>query len=677
MSVKERIDLLRSQIERHDYQYYVLDDPSVPDAEYDRLMQELKALETSHPEYIQPDSPTQRVGGKPDGAFAAVEHRVPMLSLENAFESEDVQHFHRKIQDALPADQHFRYVCEPKLDGIAVSLLYVDGKLQVAATRGDGRTGEDITGNVKTVRSVPLKLMGAGYPAVLEVRGEIYMPQSAFDATNLAAEAKGEKVFVNPRNAAAGSLRQLDPKITARRKLEMCAYGYGYTEGGELPDSHYEILKTFQGWGFRVNKEIQVVDGIEDCLSYYDGLMKRRSALGYDIDGIVYKLDSRKQQQVLGFVSRAPRWAIAHKFPAQEEVTRLLGVDFQVGRTGAITPVARLEPVFVGGVTVSNATLHNMDEIARLGLRIGDRVIVRRAGDVIPKVARVVPADENDDVTRTEIDLPTHCPVCGSDVEQLEGEAVARCSGGLFCAAQTKEAIRHFASRKAMDIEGLGEKLVALLVDNGQVKTLTDIYRLEIDDLKRLERMGEKSSSNLLDAIERSKTVSLDRFLFALGIREVGEATARALVGHFGSLVPIREASREMLEEVDDVGPIVANHIHTFFRQPHNAEVLEALFEAGVSPVSPEHNVVANVEESGVYGKTIVLTGTLDALSRDQAKDKLIALGAKITGSVSKKTDLVIAGEAAGSKLTKAESLGIEVWDEAALLALLAQYPTD
>ncbi|PIE44064.1 MAG: DNA ligase (NAD(+)) LigA [Gammaproteobacteria bacterium] len=664
-------------IERFNYRYYVLDEPSVPDSEYDRLMNELRKIEAEQPELVDPASPTQRIGAKADSAFPEVNHRLPMLSLDNAFSEKEVVQFDRRIRERLPAGMSCQFVCEPKLDGIAVSLTYHQGLLVKAATRGDGRTGEDITANVRAVKSIPLRLMGDGFPGLLEVRGEVFMPQSSFELTNQLAENNGDKVFVNPRNAAAGSLRQLDPKITASRDLDMCCYGLGYVEQGDIPDNHFAILQQFKQWGLKVNKEIQLVDDVDGCIRYYHAMLAKRAGLGYDIDGIVYKVNLRQQQELLGYVARAPRWAIAHKFPPQEEITRLLDVEFQVGRTGAVTPVARLEPVFVGGVTVSNATLHNMDEIQRLGVRVGDRVIVRRAGDVIPKVVSVALETDPDSASMPErrvIALPVHCPECQSKIVQIESEAVARCPGGLFCPAQRKEAIKHFASRKAMDIEGLGEKLVNALVEQKKLNTIADIYRLEVADLVKMERMGPKSSDNLISAIELSRRVDLNRFLFALGIREVGEATARELALHFGDFDAIKKASVEELEQVSDVGPIVANHIFTFFQQPHNLEVIEQLFELGVviiSPVLPDS--VFSESASALSGKTVVLTGTLSAMSRDQAKDKLIALGAKVTGSVSKKTDLVIAGEAAGSKQTKAESLGIDIWAEDRLIEELAK----
>ncbi|HEY5717565.1 MAG TPA: NAD-dependent DNA ligase LigA [Motiliproteus sp.] len=667
-AIRQQLDALRTQINEHNYRYYVLDDPSVPDAEYDRLMQCLRQLEAEHPALITADSPTQRVGVEPQSAFNTVAHEVPMLSLDNAFDDQDLHDFDRRAHErlGLSLEQPLRFACEPKLDGSAVSLLYENGVLVRGATRGDGSSGEDITQNVRTIESIPLKLRGSGWPARLEVRGEIYMPKASFEALNERARAEGGKTFVNPRNAAAGSLRQLDSRITAARKLQMCAYSVGLVEGGELPVEHSAILQQLQQWGLRINAEMAVVEGVEACREYYQRLGVKRNALPYEIDGIVFKVDNLAQQRELGFVSRAPRWAIAYKFPAQEELTRLLEVEFQVGRTGAVTPVARLEPVFVGGVTVSNATLHNMDEVERLGVMIGDTVIIRRAGDVIPQVVSVVA--ERRPVDARPVQLPSHCPVCGSEVERAEGEAAARCSGGLSCQAQRKEAIKHFASRKAMDIDGLGDRLVELLVDKGLVQSLADLYTLQHPQVAGLERMGDKSAENLLQAIEASKSTTLPRFLYALGIREVGEATARTLAQHFGELAAIQEADEAALQQVADVGPVVAQHIAVFFSQPHNLEVIDALCAAGVQWPKIE---APSADAQPLAGKTYVLTGTLEQLSRDEAKQRLQALGAKVSGSVSKKTDCVVAGPGAGSKLKKAEELNSPVLDEAGLLELL------
>lgn len=664
----QRAAELREQLNDHNYRYYILDEPAIPDAEYDRLMQELRNLEAEHPELITPDSPTQRVGATPQSAFAPVHHEVPMLSLDNAFSDEELADFDRRIRDRLKREEQIEYACEPKLDGIAISLLYEDGRLVRGATRGDGQTGEDITQNVRTIASIPLRLRGDDYPPVLEVRGEVYMPKSSFNALNEQAREQGTKVFVNPRNAASGSLRQLDARITASRRLEFCAYGVGRVEGGQLPTCHSEILHELQRWGLKISDQLAVTDGLDGCLEYYRQLEAIRSSLDYDIDGIVYKVNSIDLQRELGFVSRAPRWAVARKFPAQEEMTRVLNVEFQVGRTGAITPVARLEPVFVGGVTVSNATLHNQDEIRRLGLKIGDTVIVRRAGDVIPQVVAVV--ENMRSAEGRDIEFPTHCPVCSAPVETVPGEAVARCTGGLVCAAQRKEAIRHFASRRAMDIDGLGEKLIEQLVDHALLRSVADIYRLDLDTLVGLERMGKKSAENLLKAIEASKQTTLARFLYALGIRTVGEATARNLAVEFGSLDALMNADEEALQQVKDIGPIVAHFVAEFFQQEKNRETIAALRAAGVT--WPEGQVES--DDLPLQGLTYVITGTLDSMTRDEAKEKLQALGATVSGSVSRKTDVVVAGPGAGSKLTKAQELGIKIVDEAELLSLLSAH---
>ncbi len=667
-SVQQQIEALRQSLREHNYRYYVLDDPTVPDAEYDRLFQQLQALELQHPELVSADSPTQRVGAVPLSGFSQVRHELPMLSLDNAFDEADLRDFDRRVRERLDNPDAVVYACEPKLDGIAASLLYRHGVLERGATRGDGTTGEDITNNVRTIPSIPLKLLGQGWPERLEVRGEIYMPKAGFEALNREALERGDKPFVNPRNAAAGSLRQLDARITARRPLQMCAYSVGVVEGGTLPATHTEILALLQQWGLRINPEMRTVEGVERCLDYYQQLAARRHSLAYEIDGVVFKVNEITLQQQLGFVSRAPRWAIAHKFPAQEELTQLLDVEFQVGRTGAVTPVARLRPVFVGGVTVSNATLHNMDEVERLDLRIGDWVIVRRAGDVIPQVVSVV--IDKRPPGATKVTLPEHCPVCGAQVERVAGEVAARCSGGLSCGAQRKQAIKHYASRKAMDIDGLGDKLVEMLVDNGQIGELADLYRLEHARVAGLERMGDKSADNLLQAIEKSKHTTLARFLYALGIREVGEATTKSLVRHFGTLQAIQQAEEEQLQAVPDVGPIVARHIAVFFRQPHNLETLQALIDAGVQWAEEAPPAAA---EQVLQGQTYVITGSLETLSRDDAKERLERLGAKVSGSVSKKTDCLVAGPGAGSKLTKAQQLGVRVIDEAQLLSLFAE----
>jgi DNA ligase (NAD+) len=666
--VEREVESLRSQLEAWNYQYYVLDQPSVPDAEYDRCMRRLLALEAEYPELVRPESPTQRVGGQPLTDFAQVSHELPMLSLDNAFDAADLVDFDRRVRERLgtPGDE-IEYACEPKLDGIAVSLLYRDGVLERGATRGDGYTGEDITHNVRTIPSIPLRLQGAVFPRVLEVRGEIYMPRSGFERLNEAAREAGGKTFVNPRNAAAGSLRQLDSRITARRPLEMCCYSVGLVNGGELPGTHKEVLDCLLQWGLRINGESAVVRGAAACEDYYVSLAARRDELPYDIDGIVFKVNDLALQQRLGFVSRAPRWAIARKFPAQEEMTRLLDVEFQVGRTGAITPVARLEPVFVGGVTVSNATLHNSDEVERLGVRVGDTVIVRRAGDVIPQVVSVVPEHRPGDAR--PVIFPARCPVCGSAVERAEGEAVLRCMGGLVCAAQQKAAIRHFASRRAMDIEGLGDKLVEQLVDQSLVENVAGLYRLTRDQLQALDRMGEKSAENLLAALENSKQTTLPRFIFALGIREVGEATALNLARHFGSWEALVSASLESLLAVDDVGPVVADHLRQFFDSESSMHVVAQLREAGVS--WPDLDV-AREDKLPLDGQTWVVTGKLEAMGRDEAKQHLQSLGAKVAGSVSSRTTCVVAGPGAGSKLDKATELEIEVIDEGEFLDRLA-----
>lgn len=668
-SVQRRVQELRAAIEDHNYQYYVLDDPRIPDSEYDRLFRELQELERSHPELATEDSPTRRVGSAAETSFDEVVHRLPMLSLDNAFSEEELRDFDRRVHDRLGSADDVVYVCEPKLDGLAVSLHYERGTLTLAATRGDGYTGEDITANIRTIPSVPLKLRGEDFPDLVEVRGEVYMPKAGFEKLNQRLADKGEKTFVNPRNAAAGSLRQKKSTVTARRPLEFCAYSLAVTDESRLPQTQWDSLQMVKGWGFRINPEMRRAEGVDACLDAYNELMAKRDTLPYEIDGIVFKVDRLSLQQQLGFVSRAPRWAIAQKFPAQEELTVVEGVEFQVGRTGAVTPVARLKPVFVGGVTVSNATLHNMDEIKRLDVQVGDTVFIRRAGDVIPQVVKVVrekrPADAR------PVEMPAHCPVCDSDIVQIEGEAVARCSGGLYCPAQRKEAIRHYASRKALDIEGLGDKLIDALVEKEMVKTVADLYRLEASKVASLERMGQKSARNLIEAIDRSRTPVLWRFLYALGIREVGESTAKSLASHFGTLEAIADANEEQLTEVSDVGPIVAGHIRSFFDQPHNQETLQALRDAGVR--WQEETVVREAERP-LAGETWVLTGTLSSMTRDQAREKLESLGAKVAGSVSGKTACVVAGEAAGSKLTKAEKLGVPVMDESALSEFLKNH---
>ena len=665
------VESLREQIRHHNYRYHVLDDPEVPDAEYDRLMRALQALESTHPELVTPDSPTQRVGDTPISAFGTVEHAIPMLSLENAFAEEELREFHRRVCDRLEREddgEDIEYAAEPKLDGAAVSLAYENGVLVRGATRGDGTTGEDITHNVRTIEAVPLKLRGKGFPDMLEVRGEVFMPKAGFEAYNEKARAADEKTFVNPRNAAAGSLRQLDPKLTAQRPLDIYVYSVGLVEGGDLPAFHNAILDQLQDWGFKTCPERAVVRGVAGCLDYYAAIGKKRDALPYEIDGVVYKVNSLADQRELGFVSRAPRWAIAHKFPAQEELTAVRGVEFQVGRTGALTPVARLEPVFVGGVTVSNATLHNIDELHRKDVRVGDTVTIRRAGDVIPEVVGVIKSRRPKNTRRVQ--LPKKCPVCGSAVAREEGEAVARCTGGLYCAAQRTEALKHFVSRRAMDIEGLGAKLIEQLVAAERVKTPADLYTLTKEELAGMERMGEKSASNLVASIEKSKATTLSRFLFALGIREVGEATASTLAAHFGKLVAIIEASEEELQAVEDVGPVVASRIAAFFEEQHNLDVIDGLRRSGVSWEESEPQPVA--ADGALAGKTFVLTGTLAAMTRDEAKKEIQARGGKVTGSVSSKTDFLVAGEKAGSKLAKAQKLEVEILTESDFQKLIS-----
>ncbi|WP_406609151.1 NAD-dependent DNA ligase LigA [Agarivorans sp. JK6] len=663
---EQQIEQLRTQLEQYNYQYYVLDEPSVPDAEYDRLFLELQSLEKQHPNLLRSDSPTQRVSGAPLSAFDQIQHEMPMLSLDNVFSEEELSAFNKRLQERLVTADAITYCVEPKLDGLAVSILYLDGVLQQAATRGDGSTGENVTENVKTIRSIPLRLRGNNWPARLEVRGEIFMPKAGFEKLNQQAIEKGEKGFANPRNAAAGSLRQLDSQITAMRPLAFYAYSLGVVSES-LSQSHYQNLQSLKDYGLPVCPEVRTVSGSEACFAYYQEIGERRNSLAYEIDGVVYKVDSLELQQHLGFVARAPRWATAHKYPAQEEITILRDVEFQVGRTGAITPVARLEPVFVGGVTVSNATLHNADEIERLAVRIGDSVIVRRAGDVIPQVAGVILERRPEDAK--EIVFPESCPVCDSAIERIEGEAVARCVAGLRCGAQRKEALKHFVARKALDIDGIGDKLVEQLVEAELLQTPLDLFHLaqQRDALLGLERMGEKSVDKLLAGIEAARETTLARFIYSLGIREVGEATAGNLAQHFKSLPAIADASLEQLQDVPDVGEIVAKHLRFFFTQEQNAELVNALAEQLSWPAIEDKAE----EDLAMNGKVIVLTGTLSQLGRSEAKQALQALGAKVTGSVSKKTNIVIAGDAAGSKLTKAQDLGIEVWNEQQLVDLL------
>lgn len=667
----QHCEALREQLRYHEYQYHILDNPVIPDAEYDRLFHQLKTLESQYPALIEENSPTQRVGAKPLTAFAQIQHEIPMLSLDNAFSDEEFLAFVKRIQERLlvPVPQ-LEFCCEPKLDGLAVSILYVNGELLQAATRGDGTTGEDITLNVRTIRNVPLRLRTENPPARLEVRGEVFMLHAGFEALNQTALARGEKTFANPRNAAAGSLRQLDPKITRQRPLLLNAYGIGIAEGVELPPTHFDRLQWLKSIGLPVNKEIQVCSSCENVLDFYRTMLEKRRHLGYDIDGTVLKINDIALQQALGFVSKAPRWAIAYKFPAQEELTILKDVEFQVGRTGAITPVAKLEPVFVAGVTVSNATLHNGDEIARLNIAIGDTVIIRRAGDVIPQIVGVL--SERRPVDAKPIVFPTSCPVCHSQIIRIEGEAVARCTGGLFCAAQRKEALKHFVSRKAMDIDGVGGKLIEQLVDREKIHTPADLFKLDFRTLTGLERMGNKSAQNALDSLEKAKKTTLARFIFALGIREVGEATALNLAKHFKTLEALKQADLEQLQQVADVGEVVANRIYVFWREAHNVAVVEDLLAQGVcwEPLEDQQEAAENPFKD----KTVVLTGTLSQMDRNQAKALLQQLGAKVSGSVSAKTHFVIAGESAGSKLTKANELNIPVLDEAEFIQRIQPY---
>jgi DNA ligase (NAD+) len=667
-SLRQRVARLRAEIERHNYLYHVLDSPEVPDAAYDRLMVELRTLEQEHPELVVAESPTQRVGGAPVAEFAEVRHQLPMLSLDNAFAREDVEAFDRRVRERLETDGPISYDCEPKLDGLAVSLTYRGGLLVLAATRGDGTIGEDVTHNIRTIESVPLRLSGRGWPDLLEARGEVFMSIAGFEEMNRRAAEKGDKVFVNPRNAAAGSLRQLDPRLTASRPLEIYFYGAGQVEGKPLPGLHSEILKLLRSWGLRTSPEARVMKGVEGLLEYYEDIGRRRSKLRYQIDGVVYKVDSVELQRRLGFIARAPRWAIAHKFPAEEEMTTVRAIEWQVGRTGALTPVARLEPVFVGGVTVSNATLHNIDELWRKDVRIGDTVVIRRAGDVIPEVVRVM--TERRPASTSQVLLPEKCPVCGSAVEREEGEAVARCTGALTCRAQLKESLRHFASRRALDIEGLGSKLIDQLVDSGLVRNAADLFDLEEKQLADLDRMGERSAANLVESLERSKQTTFARFLHALGIRDVGEATAESLARHFRSLDSLRNSSTEEIEAVPDVGPITAGHVHAFFAEPRNAKVIDALIQHKVQWPAVQGASAAN---SPLNGKTVVLTGKLSTVSRDEAGDMVRKLGGKVAGSVSKNTDFVVVGDDAGSKLKKATQLGIKILEEDEFLKLIGR----
>jgi DNA ligase (NAD+) len=656
---------LKETLERYNYRYHALDDPEVPDAEYDRLMLELRALEARHPALLTADSPTMRVGAAPVAAFGVVKHRLAMLSLDNAFSEEDVRDFDRRIRERLDRAQAIHYSAEPKLDGLAVSARYERGVFVQGATRGDGENGEDITQNLKTIKALPMKLRAERPPSVLEVRGEVFMPLAGFERFNREALARGEKSFVNPRNAAAGSLRQLDPRMTAARPLDLFIYGLGIVEGGELPATHSKTLQALRTWGFKICPQSRLVEGADGCLDYYRDMGEMRAKLPYQIDGVVYKVDDLELQRQLGFVSRAPRWAIAHKFPAEEALTTVRGIEFQVGRTGALTPVARLEPVFVGGVTVSNATLHNMDELTRKDVRVGDTVVVRRAGDVIPEVARVLP--ERRVAGAALVSLPSVCPVCGSPVVREADQAIARCTGGRVCAAQRKEEIKHFASRRALDIQGLGDKLVEQLVDRDWVRTPADLFDLKSGQLSGLERMGDKSAQKLQSAILASKRTSLARFLYALGIRDVGEATALALAQHFRKIAALRAAAAEEIQRVPDVGPVVAESVAKYFRDPENAAIVDRLLASGITWPAP----AAPDIQSALNGRTFVLTGTLETLTREAAAEAIVQLGGKVSGSVSKKTHYVVAGADAGSKLKKAEALGIAVLDETAFLKLL------
>ena len=668
LSPEDEVAALTAQLARWSKAYFEEDAPLVPDADYDAAMRRLQELEAEHPTLKCSTSPTQRVGSAPLSSFESVTHRRPMLSLDNAFSREDLSDFHRRVSERLKVHD-VAYCCEPKLDGVAVSIVYANGELVLAATRGDGSTGENVTANIRTVQNVPLTLEGEDIPSYLEVRGEVVIPTDAFDKMNARASALGEKVFVNPRNAAAGSLRQLDSRITAKRPLSFTAYSVGVVEG-DLPDCHDATLRQLSQWGIPVSDYMETVTGVEACEAYYESIAAQREALPFDIDGIVFKVNSIAQQERLGFVSRAPRWAIARKFPAQEVSTCLLGVDFQVGRTGAITPVARLDPVFVGGVTVSNATLHNSDEIERLGVCIGDRVVVRRAGDVIPQIVSVVQDEDGlPDAARTKIVFPKACPECGSDVDRQDGEAVVRCVGGMSCSAQLKAVIRHFASRKAMDIEGLGDKLIDQLVDEALISTVADLFSLDVATVSGLDRMGTKSSENLIEAIDQSKATTLPRLIYALGIREVGEATARALASHFLTLEELMAAPVETLEDVDDVGPIVAKHIRAFVLDSRNQEVIAALLTAGVN--WPAVSIASG--DGPLAGTIWVVTGKLESMGRDDAEQRLRALGAKTASSVSAKTTTVLAGPGAGSKRKKAEALGIEIIDESEWLTLVEE----
>lgn len=664
----KRAHVLRETVNQHNHQYYVLDDPSIPDAEYDRLLRELIDIETKFPELIISSSPSQRVGATPLSAFEQVKHTVPMLSLANAFNEEEMQAFNKRINDRLETETVI-FSAETKLDGLAVSIRYENAELKIAATRGDGYTGENVTHNIRTINSIPLNLIGEDIPELLEIRGEVFMTHKSFEELNDRQREKNEKLFANPRNAAAGSLRQLDPRITDQRTLSFFAYGIGGYKGKVDFKSHTQILKQLKKWGVPISPETKEMKSLQACMDYYKDIGERRAELAYEIDGVVFKVNNLLQQQALGFVSRSPRWAIAYKFPPVEEITRIVDIEVQVGRTGAITPVARLEPVFVGGVTITNATLHNLDEIKRKDVRIGDWVYIRRAGDVIPEVVRAI-KEKRSDIKESELKefiMPKVCPVCGAGVERQEGEAVFRCMGGISCSAQNIQAIIHFVSRKAMNIDGLGEKIIIQLIEPDLVNTVADLYSLsdKREQVVGLERMAEKSADNLIEALDKSKETTLDRFIYALGIREVGEATARSLAQYFKELEPIENASTEELEKISDIGPVVAHNIHTFFQQEHNKEIIEALKKHIHWPT------VEGNQSSTLDGMTFVITGTLSSMGRDEAKQKLMALGAKVSGSVSKKTNYVVYGDSPGSKYEKAMQLGVRTLNEQELLTLI------
>ncbi|GAB6068326.1 NAD-dependent DNA ligase LigA [Methylothermus subterraneus] len=666
-AIRERVEALRREIEYHNYRYYVLDEPVIADAEYDALMAELKRLEAAYPELITPTSPTQRVGAPPAEAFAEVRHEVPMLSLDNAFTEADVLDFDRRVRERLGTDT-VEYTAEPKLDGLAVSILYERGALAQAATRGDGFTGEEVTANVKTIRNVPLRLLGSGWPERFEVRGEVFMPLKEFKRLNALSLARGEKVFANPRNAAAGSLRQLDPQITAQRPLKFCSYGVGAFPKAQLPKTQAELLARLKAWGLPIAKELEVVEGAAGCLAYYRELLARRDKLPFEADGAVYKVNRLDWQELLGYTARAPRWAIAHKFPAHEATTVVEAIEVQVGRTGILTPVAKLKPVWVGGVEVKSASLHNFEELRRKDVRVGDTVIVRRAGEVIPEIVKVIL--EKRPLHAKPVEPPKTCPVCGAEAVADPGGTLIRCSGGLYCPAQLKAAIKHFASRRAMDIEGLGEKLIDQLLEKGLIRDVADLYALRPEQLAELERMGAKSAQNLMRALEKSKSTTLPRFLYALGVREVGEVTAQLLAEHFQSLERLLAAKEHELEQVPGIGPVVARHIAAFFRQPHNLDVIERLRRAGVHWPAP------TAAPKPLAGKTIAFTGALASMPREEAKARVEALGARVTESVSKVTDFLVVGSAPGSKLDKARRLGVTIMDEGEFLNLLRQFET-